>query len=530
MNNKNTDFDVIIVGGGTNGLSAGCYLGLEGKKVLVLEALDKVGGMASSGYLIPEAPQHLVHPCALDMMSMRVHAHVPKELNLERHGFRSIELTPGYVYLHPDGTSLIFWRDRNRTAAEIRRYSEADAAAFLKFMDVIDMFLDIALPMMRADPAELNLGAKFKVIGSALKNRKLKPELMALMTGSAHQAARERFEHPVTISAMCALTGLAGDISADGGGIYYALLGFLHRFGVGRVMGGMQKLSNAMQARLEELGGQVLVSASVAEIVSAGGRVKGVRLVDGREFTGRAVIAGCHPKAALEMVSTGEIPSYLLTRIAMAPANAKGSGPLKVDVALSGQISVPRFEAARGDDVDLRNTCLLIGTEEAVLENFAACIRGEVPKLPYITMAAPSAADPSQAPAGQDVLYIYPPVMPVDPVEGWDAIRERVADQVIDQTSEYVEGIKGHIIGRRIEAAPDFTARLNTVNGCVVHIDTTTMRSSTMRPAHGLGGNTLPVAGLYLGSAGIHPGGGVNGMAGRLAAKRVAKYLAKLGK
>ena len=202
----------------------------------------------------------------------------------------------------------------------------------------------------------------------------------------------------------------------------------------------------------------------------------------------------------------------------------------KVDVALSGQISVPRYEAARGDGVDLRNTCLLIGTEEAVLENFAASIRGEVPTLPYITMAAPSAADPSQAPAGQDVLYIYPPVMPVNPVEGWDAIRERVADQIIDQASEYVEGLKGNIIGRRIEAAPDFTARLNTVNGCVVHIDTTTLRSSTMRPAHGLGGNTLPVEGLYLGSAGIHPGGGVNGMAGRLAAKRVARYLAKVSK
>jgi phytoene dehydrogenase-like protein len=211
----------------------------------------------------------------------------------------------------------------------------------------------------------------------------------------------------------------------------------------------------------------------------------------------------------------------------MAPANAKGSGPLKVDVALRGQISLPRFEAVRGDGVDLRNTCLLIGTEEAVLENFAACARGEVPTLPYITMAVPSAADPSQAPAGQDVLYIYPPVMPVNPNEGWDALRERVADQVIEQLYAYVDGIEGQIIGRRIEAAPDFTARLNTVNGCVVHIDTTSMRSSTMRPAHGLGGDTLPVAGLYLGSAGIHPGGGVNGMAGRLAARRVSRYLSK---
>src|SRR5690606_9912159 len=124
------------------------------------------------------------------------------------------------------------------------------------------------LPMMRVDPAKTNLGVKLKILGTAIKHKALKPELMALMTGSALQAARERFEHPVTISAMCALTGLAGDISADGGGIYYALLGFLHRFGVGRVLGGMQQLSNAMQARLEELGGKVLVSASVSEIVA----------------------------------------------------------------------------------------------------------------------------------------------------------------------------------------------------------------------------------------------------------------------
>ena len=530
MNYNNTDFDVIIVGGGTNGLSAGCYLGLEGKKVLVLEALEKVGGMASSGFLIPEAPHHLVHPCALDMMSMRVHSHVPQELELERHGFRSVELAPGYVYLHPDGSSLVFWRDRMKTAAEIRRFSEKDAQAFLEFMNVIDMFMDIALPMMRVDPARLNFNTKLKVVGTALKNRKLKPELMALMTGSAHQAARERFEHPVTISAMCALTGLAGDISADGGGIYYALLGFLHRFGVGRVSGGMQQLSNAMQSRLEELGGQVLTNAAVTEIISHQSKVKGVRLEDGRQFTSRAVIAGCHPKVALEMVTPGEMPRHLLTRVAMAPANAKGSGPLKVDLALDGLISVPRFESKRGDEVDLRKACLLIGTEEGVLENFATSSRGEVPKLPYITMAAPSAADPSQAPEGQDVVYIYPPVMPVNPTGGWDAIREKVADQVIDQLSDYVEGIKGHVIGRRIEAAPDFSARLNTVNGCVVHIDTTSMRSSTMRPAHGVGGDTLPVAGLYLGSAGSHPGGGVNGMAGRLAAKRVASYLAKKSK
>ena len=98
---------------------------------------------------------------------------------------------------------------------------------------------------------------------------------------------------------------------------------------------------------------------------------------------------------------------------------------------------------------------------------------------------------------------------------------------MLRQLADYVDGIDGHVIGRRIEAAPDFTERLNTVNGCVVHIDTTTMRSSTMRPAYGLGSDTLPVSGLYLGSAGSHPGGGVNGMAGKLAAKRASTFLSK---
>lgn len=517
--------DVVIVGGGHNGLSAGCYLAAAGKKVLVLEALEKVGGMASSGHLLPEAPEHLIHPYALDMMSMRVHPRVPRELELERHGFRQVEMTPGYVYLHPDGTSLVFWRDPEKTAQEIRRYSPKDAESFLAFIKVVFAFLDLAVPMMRVDPAEGNLGARFGALRAALRNRKLKPELMALLTGSAYQAALEHFEHPVTISAMCSLTGLAGPVTADGSGIYYALLGFLHRFGVGRVVGGMQTLSNAMAARLRELGGEVLTSARVEEIVADEQAVRGVRLADGRTFDARAVIASCHPQVALELVSPSRIDQRLLTR--HAPANAHGASPLKLDMALRGQISLARFEAKRGDGLDLRKTCLLIGTAEAVLENFRASARGEVPTLPYLTLAAPSAIDPSQAPAGQDTIYIYPPAMPAHPREGWEAIRERVAQQVIDQASEYVDGLKEFEIARRMEAAPHFTRRLNTVDGCVVHIDTTTMRSSKLRPAYGPGGATLPLPGLYFGGSGIHPGGGVNGMPGRIAARRVQRWLGR---
>ncbi len=523
--NKLDRYDVTIVGGGHNGLAAACYLAKAGKKVIVLEALAKAGGMASSGYAIPQAPQHLVHTCALDLMSLRVHPMVPKELDLERHGFHTVEMTPGYAYLHPDGSSLVFWRDPEKTAAEIRRFSATDAESFLRFMKVIDVFIDMAVPMMRVDPAKKNIGTKLRVLRTALLNRKLRPDLMALITGSAYQAILEKFEHPVTISAMCALTGAAGPVTAEGSGIFFALLGFLHRFGVGRVIGGMQALPDAMVARLQELGGEVMTSAAVTEIIAEGGKVQGVRLHDGRIIHSRAVIASCHPKMALDMVTPGAIEKHLLTRVAMAPANAHGASPLRVDLALSTQVSVRRHEAWRNDGLSLRKCVLLIGTAEAVLENFSASARGEVPTLPYMWITAPSAVDPGQAPPGQDIVYLYPPAMPVNPREGWDAIRAKTADQVIEQASHYMDGLTSHEIGRRVEASPDLAKRLNVHNGCVTHLDTSALRSNTLRPAYGLGGDTLPVAGLYFGGAGIHPGGGVNGMPGRLAASRVRRFL-----
>ncbi|MBT9475207.1 NAD(P)/FAD-dependent oxidoreductase [Polaromonas sp.] len=520
-------YDVAIVGGGHNGLTAACYLAMTGKKVVVIEALAKVGGMATSGAVIPEAPQHIVHTCALDLMSLRVHPMMPVELELEKHGFRQVEMTPGYVYLHPDGNSLVFWRDPLKTAEEIRRFSPKDAQAFLDFMKVLDAFMDMAVPMMRVDPTQFNFGAKLGALRAVLGNLKHKPDVVALMTGSAYQAALERFEHPVTISAMCCLVGAAGPITNDGTGIYFILLGFLHRFGVGRVVGGMQQLTNAMASRLKELGGEIITSAPVEEIVAEHGKVRGVKLEDGRFIEARAVVATVHPKMAFEMLTPGSMDHKLMTRVALAPANAHGASPLKVDMALRGQVSVKRHEAMRHDGLSLRKSVLLIGTAEAVLENFATSARGEVPKLPYMWITAPSAVDPSQAPEGQDVAYLYPVAMPVNPREGWDAIRDRVGQQVIDQAGEYMDGLTTLEIGRRVEASPDLAKRLNVHNGCVVHVDTSTMRSGKNRPVQGAGVEILPVAGFYLGGAGIHPGGGINGLPGRIAANRVKRFLAK---
>lgn len=520
-------YDAVIVGGGHNGMAAACYLAASSRKVLVIEACDKVGGMASSGYLIPEAPRHLVHPCALDLMSLRVHPMMPRELQLERHGFRQVDMEPGYVYLHPDGNSLVFGRSAAQTAAEIRRFSERDANEFLALMKLVDAFLDVAIPMMRVDPSRLNLGAKWQSLQALLKHRKLKPELMALIGSPAYTSIMERFEHPVTQSALCCLLGAAGPIAAEATGIYFALLGFIHRFGLGRAVGGMQTLSDALAARLRELGGEILLSSPVAEILANRGRARGVRLADGRLIEARTVIASLHPKMALEMVTPGALDRRTLIRVALAPSNAHGASPMKVDVALSGQVAYSRHETMRPDGISLRKCVLLVGTADAVLDNFRCAARGEVSTRPYFWITAPSAVDPGQAPPGQDIAYLYPVAMPVEPREGWDAIRARIGQQVIDQAAAYMDGLKEYEIGRRIEAAPDLAVRLNVHRGCVVHIDTSPTRSALMRPAAGLGGATLPVAGLYLGGAGIHPGGGINGLPGRIAAQRVERFLSR---
>lgn len=523
--NSVAPYDTIIIGAGHNGLTSACYLAAEGRKVVVLESLAKVGGMASSGYLIPEAPNHLVHPCALDLMSLRVHPMMPQELQLERHGFRQTEMDPGYVYLHPDGNSLVFGRSAEQTAAEIRRFSEKDATEFLALMELVNTFIDLAIPMMRVDPAQINLGAKWQALKVLIKNRHLKPELMGLIGSPAYTSIMERFEHPVTQSALCCLLGAAGPITAEATGVYFALLGFIQRFGLGRAVGGMQTLSDALAARLTELGGEIRLNSPVTEIVTQAGQAQGVRLASGELLAARSVIASVHPKVALHLVTPGAIERRYLTRVDLAPTNGHGGSPMKIDIALRGQVSATHHEAQRSDGLSLRKCVVLIGTTEAVLDNFKCAARGEVSKQPYLWAAAPSAVDPTQAPEGQDIAYLYPIAMPLEPREGWDAIRATVTQAVIDQTEVYLPGLKSLEIGRRAEAAPDFASRLNVPNGCVVHIDTGASRTGLMRPAFGLGGETLPVKGLFFGGAGIHPGGGINGLPGRIAAGRVKRFL-----
>jgi phytoene dehydrogenase-like protein len=518
--------DVAIVGAGHNGLVAACYLAKAGLKVAVVEASDSPGGMTASGPLIADAPDHVVNTCAVDIIAM-LHSQVPRELELKRYGLQIVKPDPSYVALHPDGATLALWRDPGKTAAEIERFSRRDASEFLEFMRLLDGVIGTVLPLMGTDTARPSPKVLLHTVRQVVRNRRDLSDITALVTGSASSAVAERFENPVVAGALLNLAGGAGPVDLPGSGLGFLLLALLSRVGVGRPIGGMQSLTTALARRFEADGGVLVTGTPVEEILTAGRRARGLRLADGRVITARAVIATCDPWLTLrELVPSELVDRKTAARLDFAPANG-GGGPFKIDMALSEQLTVPGH--LRDDDVDLRMPTLLIGTVESVRESYAAAARGDLPDDPAIWIVAPSGADPSQAPAGQESLYIYGLAAPVQPRgSGWDSpARDRAVDSILGKLEKYVTPLQQAEIGRLVETPEDLATRLRVRNGCVTHIDMGLLNSGPLRPAVGLGLGKTPVDGLFLGGSGTHPGGGVSGLPGRTAANRVTRFLSK---
>lgn len=518
-----TDADVLVIGGGHNGLTAGCYLAGAGRRVVLLEASERIGGMTASSALIPEAPDHVIHPCAVDMIFIRS-TDIVSDLRLSDVGLRTETPDPSYVYLHPEGGSIAFFRDPARTAADIARFSRADAEAYPKFVAVLRGMLAMALPMMGTDPVRPAPGALWAAVRAAVAHRRSLRPLLPLVTGTAEAAVNERFRHPAVRSALLALAGGGGPAATEGSGLGHLMVALLHFVGVARPLGGMQQLSEALASRFRASGGQIRTSARVREIVVVDGRARGVRLEDGSTVTARSVIATCDPyRAICELLPDGAIDRSARARIHDTPANVHGAAPAVLNVALAGPATLAaRFE--RTDGVDLRGAALLMGTEESVRGSYEATARGEMPADPLLWGAITTAGDPSQAPAGQDTVYVYVATTPVSPPEGWPALRDSAEKTVHAKTARYFDGLEAEL-GRWFETPDEMSARLGVRNGSVFHVDLTLTRVGPLRPAWGFGGGRTPVGGLFLGSAGSHPGPGVFGAPGKLAAAMTAKFL-----
>lgn len=526
-NIESDPFDVVVIGAGHNGLAAAGYLAREGKRVLVVERLDKVGGMTSSGYMIPEAPEHLVTPCAVELLFARKSG-IIEDFDLPKYGLRTVDPDPTYAYLHPDGSSIALFYDYRRTAEDIARINRNDGKAYLEFMKTLNVMMDIGFPIMMSEPGRPDVKNMSKIIGSAVRNVRLKDELVALSKATADQVACERFEHPATIALLLGVAAGAGPVDDDGNAAAYMIFAVTHKYGTGKPIGSLQSFSDALARSIEDSGAQIELNAPVAEIIVDDGAARGVRLQDGRIIRSKMVIATCDPRTAMRLTTPGGVPRTLMKRIEHAPANRSNAAPFLANLAMSGPLSLKQHQDLRHDDADLNKAVGLIGTPEEVRESFAAARRGDIPQRHAVSVTPLSNSDPTQAPPGGSLAYLYLPSIAVDAREGWSQqLKDRTMTSIKTQLGDFYEGLDTEV-GRFVETPREREKRLNVTNGCVTHVDFAALRAGVHRPATGFGGPKPPFPGFLIGGAGAHPGGGVSGIAGRIAANRALRELKKM--
>ncbi|MDI3258131.1 MAG: NAD(P)/FAD-dependent oxidoreductase [Sinobacteraceae bacterium] len=523
---KGVGADVIIVGGGHNGLVAACYLARAGVDVLVVEAYEKLGGMTSTSPMTPEAPEHMINDGSIQA-SLWNSTTIDADLELSsKYGLRPVFTDPFHVHLAPGGESLAFWRDYRKTAEEIRYFSPKDAQTWLKYCETIDKAVSIGLPLMRTSPVKPEfkylmqaLGATFKAFGQ-LRN------IARWMIPSFAEAV-EIFELDLIRGAFTQLVPFQ-NYRSDLGGWSTIYFGLIHRYGACLFEGGTGSLPLALTRCLEAAGGRIRTNAPVEALTYSGGRVTGVRLRSGEELVARkAVMTTLNAKRVLtELLPPEALNEEQHRRVRHIPTLERGMADFNINFAFKGRLSLPRHQKWRKDGIDLRRPCVTWNTYQEALDAYVAANRGEVPAgvMPGLAQIT-TAIDPNMAPPGHDTLWYWCGVGPARPRDSWDTVREQLTQRAVKDMSQYYEGIEDLQIAHRTQVVPDLAKRFHAVDGNVFHVDTFITRMGPLKPALGFAGYRTPVPGLYLSGGSTHPVAGICGLPGQNAARVLLRDL-----
>jgi phytoene dehydrogenase-like protein len=521
----------VVVGAGHNGLVAACYLAKAGVDVLVLERWATPGGMTSTNPMAPEAPEHLINEASIHASLFRT-TNIDNELELSaKFGLRQRVIDPAHVHLGAEGESIAMWRDPMRTVEEMRRFSRRDAAAWVELSNIISSATSMGLPLMQTNPVRPEFRKVLETLKAAARGRRELREIIRWATISQAQAIEERFEHPLVkgpLTVNLPFMPFRSDLS--GWALIY--LGVLQKWGVAMFEGGTGAFPAALIRCLEAHGGGVRCGAPVESLRVVGGRVTGVVLEGGEQVSAsRAVLTACGPSIVLnKMLPAGLLPERLQEAAQNIPTTSTGWGNTKINVALKGHVTLPKWQAWRrehlpGDPVDLRLPCVTWSTHEQSLIAGEQASKGEVPEMIPGLSQVTTAFDPAMAPEGHDTWWFWSGLVPCRPNESWDVVRDQIETRVLADCARYYEGLDSMEIARRTLTPHDLETRFGAPDGNVYHVDPIITRFGPSRPAMGLGGYRTPVPGLYLSGSGTHPIAGINGMPGMNAAKTLIKAL-----
>ena len=522
--------DVLVVGGGPNGLTAAALLAKAGLKTILLERRPIVGGAAVTEEFHPgfkaSTVAHTAGPFRASLLA---------ELGLASHGLSFVEPEPRVFAPLPDGRSLSLYGDPAKTAAEIRPFSARDAerwpefdACLRRIAPVLGRALsltppDVDRPRVRDLFPYLGVGWALRRLGRADGQNLLRwgPMAVADFVG-------EWFETDL-LRAVIAARGIYGTFAGpwSAGTTANLLLQAAASGGSGAgstvlVKGGLGALTQALAAAARRLGAEIRTGADVERVVLSDGRVTGVVLAGGETLEARAIASsadlhrtflGLVDPAALDPEDVWRVRNFRLQGMAS-----------KVNLALS---ALPAFTALRGGDPGLLRGRIHIGPGVDSLERaFDDAKYGGISKKPYLDVTIPTLTDPSLAPAGQHVLSAYVQFTPYRLKTGeWKAGAEEVLEAVLRTLEGYAPGLRALVAGRQVLTPKDLEATYGMTGGHPSHGEPSLDQLFVARPLLGWGRYRTPVGGLYLCGAGTHPGGGVTGGPGANAAREIVKDL-----
>jgi len=521
-------YDVVVIGGGHNGLVNAAYLARAGKKVLVLERRHIVGGAAVTEEIIPGFQ---FSECSYVVSLLR--PEIIRELDLPRHGLEILPLDGTFT---PMLNNDYLWRvnDHGKTVREIRRHSRVDAEAyeeFSKLMVPMCRFVKPLLSMIPPDPTSVNPRDLNKLYSLYKRFQELSSDerytFVQLMTMSAAEFLDQWFETDALKATMSA-SGIIGTfLGVRSPGTAYVLLhhymgeidGAFRSWGFSR--GGTGAISNAIAAAAQEAGAEIRTKAAVCKILARNGRATGVALEDGEEISATVVSSGVDPHLTFEkFLEPDELPVEFLEDVRRY--KFRGSSG-KVNLALE---ALPDFRCLPGAGTHLRGAISISPSVEYMERAYDDAKYGHFSRRPYIDIVIPSLTDPSVAPPGKHVLSCFVQYAPYKLAEGegtWDEQRERFGDNVVNTIAEFAPNLKRIMIGRQVLTPLDLEREFGLTQGNIFQGELSLEQLFFLRPVPGWAYYRTPIQNLYMCGAATHPGGGIMGAPGRIASQVILR-------
>ncbi len=529
--------DVLIIGGGHNGLVTAAYLARTGLQVTVLERRAVLGGAC-----VTEEPWPGYRVSTLSYLCSLLQPRIIEELELKRFGYHIYPKDPSFFTAFPDGRHIFFWQDMQKTVAEMAKFSRRDAELYPQYEEELAQLAEWVESLLLETPPNVvrrHLSDLLTLGKLGLRSLKLGDDglvrMIKIMTQSVRDFLDERFESD-EIKTTLATDGVIG---TNGGpatpGTAYILLHHVMGGAAGPrglwgfIRGGMGAISEALAQSAQAKGATIRTDAEVEQILIKDGRAYGVVLKNGEELRAKVVVSNADPKRTfLNFVPAEHLPAEF--RQSLQSFRVEGCS-IKINLALDGLPNFTAFPNRSDHEINLphKTTMHVCPTMDYIDRAWEDAKQGIPSRNPMLECTIPTAYDDSIAPPGKHIMCIFAQYAPYSLKDAvWDqTLKDKFADRCLDALADYAPNIKNLVLHRQVISPLDMEREYGLTGGNIFHGEMDLDQLFFLRPTAGWAQYRTPIQQLYLCGSGTHPGGGVMGAPGYNAAREILRDLKK---